>query len=256
MPDLATPDRPHLFLLPFLAATGRQWAGVAARLEDRFRCVPIDLPGFGDAAGQSGYGVAEMADAVAGVVRRHAPRRWFIAGHSVGGKVAAVVARRAEDGAGDPSGLAGLVLAAASPPCPEPMDEGERARMGGWFAGDAEGRLRQARDYVAANVASPLDPAVLEEAAADVARMDRAAWVAWLDGGSREDWSGRVGLLRTPALVLAGEKDPALGPDAQRRHVVPHLAAHRLEVLSGAGHLLPLERPAEVARLIADHAGV
>ena len=29
MPDLTAPDRPHLFLLPFLAATGRQWAGVA-----------------------------------------------------------------------------------------------------------------------------------------------------------------------------------------------------------------------------------
>ena len=255
MPDLTTPDRPHLFLLPFLAATGRQWAGVMARLEDRFRCVPIDLPGFGDAAGQAGYGVAEMADAVAGIVRRHAPRRWLIAGHSMGGKVAAVVARRAEDGEGGLSGLAGLVLVAASPPCPEPMDEGERARMRSWFAGDAEARLRQARDYVAANAGGPLDPAVLEGAAADVARMDRAAWVAWLDGGSREDWSERIGVLRTPALVIAGETDPALGPEAQRRHVVPHLAAHRLEVLPGAGHLLPLERPAELARLVADHAG-
>ncbi len=255
MTDPALSDPPHLFLLPFLAATGRQWAGVVARLEDRFHCVPIDLPGFGDSAGQPGYGVAEMADAVAGVIRGHAPRRWFIAGHSMGGKVAAVVARRAEDGADGLSGLAGLVLAAASPPCPEPMDEGERARMMGWFAGDARARLRQARDYVAANAAGPLDPAVLEEAAADVARMDRAALVAWLEGGSREDWSDRVGELRTPALVLAGEKDPALGPAAQRRHLVPHLASHRLEVLAGAGHLLPLERPAEVARLIAGHAG-
>ncbi len=85
--------------------------------------------------------------------------------------------------------------------------------------------------------------------------MDRDAWVAWLDRGSREDWAGRVGVLRTPALILAGSKDAALGPDAQRRHMAPHFAHHRIEVLEGAGHLLPLERPAEVARLIAEHLG-
>ena len=244
---------PTLVLLPFLAATGHQWAGVASRLGDIARCVTVDLPGFGDARMATDHTVAAMVDAVAAVVAAHAPRRWAVAGHSMGGKVALALARRAEDGDAALAGLERLVLVAASPPCPEPMDETARAALLGRFAGDPAGWADEARGYVAGNAAGPLDPAVLDRAALDVARMNRDAWTAWLERGSREDWAGRVGTLRTPALVLAGERDPALGPDAQRRLVLPHVAAHRLAVLEGAGHLLPLERPGEVARLIAGH---
>lgn len=244
---------PTLVFLPFLAGTGHQWAGVASRLGDVARCVTVDLPGFGDAHAATDFSVAAMADAVAALVAVHAPQRWALAGHSMGGKVALALARRAEDGDGALAGLERLVLVAASPPGPEPMAETDRTALLGRFAGDPSGWVAEARDYVAGNAAGPLDPAVLDRAALDVARMNRDAWTAWLERGSREDWTGRIGRLATPALVLAGERDPALGPDAQRRLVLPHLAAHRLAVLAGAGHLLPLERPEEVARLIAGH---
>lgn len=243
--------RPTLILLPFLAATGHQWAGVASRLGDVARCVTVDLPGFGDAHAATGFTVAEMADAVAAVVRAHAPRRWAVAGHSMGGKVAMALARRAEDGDAGLAGLERLILVAGSPPGPEPMEDATRADLLGRFSGDSATWPAEARRYVAGNVASPLDPAVLDRAATDVARMNPEAWTAWLERGSREDWAGRIGLLRTPALILAGDRDAALGPDAQRRATAPHLAVHRLEVLAGVGHLLPLERPDEVARLIA-----
>lgn len=246
-------DLPTLFLLPFLAATGHQWAGVASRLGDVARPVALDLPGFGDARADPGRDIAAMAEAVASVVRAHAPARWAVAGHSMGAKVACALARMAEDGAPGLGGLERIALVAGSPPCPEPMDEALRADMRGWFGGDAAARAARARAYVAGNAAGPLDPAVLDRAAADVARMDPDAWAAWLDGGSREDWAARVGVLDTPALILAGAQDPALGPDAQRRLMAPHFAHGRLEVLEGAGHLLPLERPEAVARLIAEH---
>jgi hypothetical protein len=36
--------------------------------------------------------------------------------------------------------------------------------------------------------------------------------------------------------------------------MTPHFSDHRLETFSGAGHLLPLERPIELARLIEEFA--
>jgi pimeloyl-ACP methyl ester carboxylesterase len=245
-------DRPVVFLLHYLGGSAREWEPVVELL-DGLRCVAIDLPGFGEASQRIGYSVAEMADFVAEKIRREAPRRWFVAGHSMGAKIAAVLARSSEDGSRSPAGLEGLILLAGSPPGPEPMDEGQRRTMRGWFArGPVENRA-DAQLYVSNNSSNDLRTEFGERAVADVLRANRAAWVAWLDSGSREDWALRVGVLQTPTLVIAGGEDENLGPAAQHDLMLPHFAHVRLVTLPGAKHLLPLERPHDVARLIADH---
>ncbi len=243
--------RPTVFCIHFLAGSARGWRQVTERLQGECECVPVDLPGFGAAAGEFGYGVADMADYLVSAIRQHAPARWFLVGHSMGGKVAAVVARRAEDGAPGLAGLAGLVLLGASPPGPEPMEDGKRRTMMGWFAGSGRASRAEAQSYVDDNVGAKLPRDVNAEIVADVLLTKRDAWIAWLGRGSREDWGDRVGVLATPALIVSGSEDAGLGEAAQRRHAAPHYADHRFVTLSGAGHLLPMERPDEVARLIA-----
>jgi pimeloyl-ACP methyl ester carboxylesterase len=243
-----------VFALHFLGGSAREWEAVAERLPPNLRLMALDLPGFGDAAGSGGHDVAAMADHVAGQIRAQAPRRWMLAGHSMGAKVAAAIARRAEDGAPGLSGLAGLVTLAGSPPSPEPMAEERRRRMLGWFAGPAEQSRAEAEGFIDANTASRLPDPLRELAVEDVLRADRAAWMAWLERGSREDWSRRIGLLNTPALVLAGEADSDLGPDAQRRLMAPYFSAAKLATVPGAAHLLPLEAPDAVAELIGGFA--
>jgi len=246
----AASDPPILFLLHFLGGSAREWDGVAGAIGAAARAVPIDLPGFGDAAATGGYDVASMADHVAAAVRAAAPHRWAIAGHSMGAKVAAALARCAEDGEAGLEGLVGVITLAGSPPSPEPMAESRRESMMGWLSGPEEERRRRAEAYAEANAVS-LTPAARALVVADVLRAAPEAWKAWLRAGSREDWSDRVGILRTPALILAGEKDEDLGPDAQRALMAPHFAQSRLSVLPGAKHLLPLEAPEAVARQIA-----
>ena len=194
--------KPTVVLLHFLGGSAREWREVTALLAERFRCVAIDLPGFGDAADAPGYGVAAMADVVAEAIRAENPPRWILVGHSMGAKVAT-----------------------------------------------------EAQAFIAASGGHPLPTALSGQAGDDVLRTRRAAWLAWLESGSREDWADRIGVLRTPALIVAGEKDADLGPAAQADLMARHFASPRLSTLPGAGHLLPMERPAEVARLLADHAG-
>ncbi len=239
-----------------LASSSKDWTAVGVNLEDNFTCVYVDLPGFGDSYGEPGYGVEAMVDSVSEVIATHAPPRWLIVGHSMGAKVATAVARRAEDGDADLTGLVGVVLAAGSPPSPEPMADSQREKMKSWFAGNAEKSLHEARQFIRENMGRPISNIVQETAVADVLRMNRAAWLAWLDSGSREDWSARIGVLKTPALIVAGEKDEALGPDAQRTLMLPHFAQARVEVLAGAKHLLPMECPSELAALIATQTEV
>lgn len=245
-----------LFCLHFLGGSARSWERLARTLDEApLTCVPVDLPGFGDAAGTPGYSVAAMADHVAGAIRAYAPARFGIAGHSMGAKVALVLARRSEDGEAGLAGLADLILVSGSPPSPEPIPDDRRAKMLAWIDADPETRRREAQAFVRANVGGRLDPESEERAVADVLRAAPAAWKAWLMGGANEDWCRRVGVLRTPALILAGSEDADLGADAQQALTAPHLAHHRFVTVDGAGHLLPLEQPTFLAACLRRHIG-
>jgi len=236
-----------LFCLHFLGGSARSWAPLARALDGALTCVPVDLPGFGQEAGTTGFSVAAMADHVAAAVRGRAPTRYAIAGHSMGAKVALVLARRAEDGEPDLAGLTDLILVSGSPPSPEPIPEDRRARMIAWIDADPETRRREAQAFVRENVGTALDPDTEARAVADVLQASPEAWKAWLEAGAGEDWCRRIGVLRTPALILAGSEDADLGPDAQQALMAPHLASHRRVTVDGVGHLLPLERPGTLA---------
>ena len=244
---------PALILMAFLGGSHREWDGVAERLEGRHRSIGIDLPGFGDAAAVGGYTVEEMAESVAETLGGLGLRQFVLVGHSMAGKVSAVLARRQADGDTRLAGLQGLILVAPSPPGPEPMTDKKRSSMLASL-GEVTARDRaHATEYIRENSADDLPQEVLELLAKDVERMNRAAWRAWLEGGSREDWSARVGLLGLPVLVVAGDKDGSLGPDVQKVVSMPHWPNGRLASLH-SNHLIPAEKPGELARLIGEFA--
>ncbi len=251
-------------LMPFLGGSHREWRGVVRALSTTERCVGLDLPGFGESAEVAGYTVEQMAESVLetlgaeGVTGAEAEGSFVLVGHSMAGKVCAVLARWAADGDARLRGLRGLVLVCPSPPSPEPMEAKKRAQMlellGGEPGTDERGRRRDreaATRYIRENANADLPKATVARAAEEVLRMDRGAWRAWLEGGSKEDWSERVNVLSLPVLVVAGDKDEALGPNAQKSWTMPHFPHGRLATLH-SNHLVPMEKPKELARLIAE----
>ena len=244
-------ERPVLFMLHALGGSARAWDGVIGALGARFETVAIDLPGFGDASAAADLTVAGMADHVTDIVRNRGASRWLLVGHSMGGKIATIVASRALAGEQGLFGLAGIVLVAASPPSSEPMDEARRQKMIGWAATGPLDDLA-AREFVDGNVGDALAPAADLLAMSDLKRTSREAWLAWLERGSREDWSAAVGTLDMPALIIVGGADGDLGEKGQRATNAIVFPRARIAVESGAGHLLPLERTHEVAKLVAE----
>ena len=235
----------RLFFLHALGASARSWDQVIAHLP-KHDCVALDLPGFGDHAAMGHLSVDETLDWFAGEVAGHDSARWIVVGHSMGGKIATLTAARR------PAGLAGVVLVAASPPAPEPMDEERRAEMLGWFANGPASRA-EAEKFASANTAGPLPHDLAEQAIADVRRSAPAAWRGWLEEGAREDWDDRAGVIDLPALIVAGSEDGDLGEDAQRRLNAPHYTDAQIEVIEGAAHLIPYEQPETLAARIAAH---
>ena len=243
---------PTLVCLHYLGGSRQTWSWMAGALGGAADLLAIDLPGFGDAAGSTGYTVAEMANAVAARIAKAGPQRFVLCGHSMGAKVAITLAHRASQGSSELDGLVGLALLAGSPPGPEPMQESKRQEMQGWCAGGEKMTLASAAAFVAQNVGGNLPPDRQECAVADARRCNPVAWRAWLECGSREDWAHRIGVLEIPALIVSGAEDAALGEAAQHHAMTPHFVAPRVATLTGAGHLLPLERPTELATLIGE----
>ncbi|WP_181408264.1 alpha/beta hydrolase [Schumannella sp. 10F1B-5-1] len=244
--------RPVLFALHSLGSSAREFDRVRELLADEVDVVALDLPGFGDLADRtgtaSGTDVDAMARSVVARIAEIAPARWMLLGHSMGGKVATVVASRVLDGSAPLFGLAGVVLVAASPLSPEPMDEARRTTMIGWAEQGGIGDLH-ARTFILGDLADTdsLDPGRLEATVADVRRTNPEAWRAWLERGSQEDWSERISGLPVPALILAGAEDGDLDLDAQRRLTAPAFANPELAEIDRVAHLIPAERPEALA---------
>jgi len=96
------PDRPGLLLVHGGAAHGGWWDHIAPFFAGTHRVVALDLSGHGDSGHRAGYGIdtwSEEVVAAAGTLDRP-----VLVGHSLGGRVGAVVAAR------HPHALGGLVL--------------------------------------------------------------------------------------------------------------------------------------------------
>jgi pimeloyl-ACP methyl ester carboxylesterase len=97
------------------------------------------------------------------------------------------------------------------------------------------------------------DPELLRQHAADRLARPPTMWgyqsqLYAITGWTSAFWLSR---LRQPALIVAGEKDP-LVPVANARFLAIRIPDARLHVVRGAGHLLLIDQPEEVADIISD----
>jgi len=257
-------EGPVAFCLHALGASSAEFIQLRDALAGEIEVIAIDLPGFGDTAWIEGASVEETVEFVIRRIRANGAARWMLVGHSMGGKIASIIAARTLSGRAPLFGLAGVVLLAASPVTPEPMAEDRRELMIGWASEShlaSDGHLSEdsAREFVDANIAEPLAQSEMARAVSGVRHTDPHAWKAWLERGSREDWSSEVGDLAVPALIVSGAQDGALGAHAQRRLNGSTYSAATFLTIENAAHLLPIERPQEVAAAILTfwhhHAG-
>lgn len=235
---------PTLVFLHYWGGSSRTWDAVVAALPARYRAVAPDLRGWGDSAAPAddAYALADFADDALQLVAALGLNDYVLVGHSMGGKIAQLVASRR------PPGLAGLVLVAPSPPVPLQLPPPARAAMLGAYA---------SRESVLGSIehmltAKPLSDTQREQVVADSLRGAPGAKTAWPARTSAEDIGAAAAAIAVPTLVVAGELDKVDPPAVLRAEVLARIPQATLRVLPGTGHLSPLESPAEVAAAIAD----
>jgi pimeloyl-ACP methyl ester carboxylesterase len=221
--------------------SSEMWVPVAERIARKdVRAIVPDLRGFGASGGEPAKGMRTYADDLAALLTGMGIRGaipWV--GFSMGGYVALEAWRRH---ASRISAL-GLVDTRATP-------DDEKARAG---RHDTAAKVEREGSRVVADAMLPKlfaaeAPDALRRSvhASMAAAAPQAVAAALRAMASREDSTVTLATVRGPALVLVGEED-AITPVKDAEQMVHGISGATLAVLSGAGHLAPLEKPDEVA---------
>jgi len=230
----------RLVLVHGFTQTLAAWGPVGERLAGRWQVVRVDLPGHGGSGGVR-VGFAEAAGLVG-----EAGGAGVYCGYSLGGRLCL---RLALD---RPDLVTGLVLVGASPGIADPAGRAERRAADEALAGRVE------RDGVAAFLdrwlAGPLFATLPAAAAGRADRLGNSAeGLAYalrrLGTGAQEPLWDRLGGLRPPTLLVAGERDAKFAAIAGEMAAAIGRQA-RVALVEGAGHAVHLERPAQLAALV------
>jgi pyruvate dehydrogenase E2 component (dihydrolipoamide acetyltransferase) len=241
--DLGGGEATPVMLIHGFGADLNTWMFTQPVLAESRRAVAFDLPGHGgsvkqldDAGAESFAADIERALAVLGIERVH------LVGHSMGGAIAAVVARQ------QPQRVASLTLIA-------PAGLGPAINVDFINGFVRAQRRREMQDVLALLVH---DPALVSRAMVeDVLRYKRLDGVAaaletiaraWFpDGGQAVDIHPELADLPIPVQIIWGRDDRII-PVAHAEALAGRVPVH---ILDAVGHLPHMEKCGEVNRLIA-----
>lgn len=197
-----------------------------------------DLRGFGDSdKPASGYTGERFAQDVAEVASALNLRDYLLVGHSMGGKIAQIVAAKR------PTELSALVLLTPGLLAPSPPVD-----VSGRIA--SYGDDSKTRAMITSWTAHPLSVADEIMVTEDGLRVGRSAWNGWLETMRNEDFSLLAGQIEVPTLVVGGAKDPQRTEEELEAGVVSQIAGAKYARLPMVGHLPHLEDPVTLGALV------
>ncbi len=234
--------RPSVMLLHGFPLDGRVWLDVADRLKHAARVIVPDLPGFGRSSVSERFTMDSLAEDVVTIAARLRLGRFVLAGLSMGGYVAQAVVR------GYASKLSGLVLCDTRA---APDDETAKQKR--------DEMIALVRTYGTPAVVDVMLPNMLHSSAYEhQTELVHRLKSIMLDQGPRtieyavsaiRDRSDGEKALREsslPGLVVCGDDD-RISPASVARSMGALRSGIDVEIIQGAGHMAPIERPEAVA---------
>ncbi|MEM8951044.1 MAG: alpha/beta hydrolase [Pseudomonadota bacterium] len=232
-----------LVFLHGIGGDAESWRPQLDGFSKDYRAIAWDMPGYGDSAPLAEMTFPALVDTVSVLFDRLSVNQAHLVGHSLGGMIAQAFALA------HPERLKSLTLAATS------AAFGKRAggeidtdwrdnfieqRLGPLDRGASMAEL--APKLVKNIIGDELDPKGLEQAILSMASVPEAGYRAAIKCLAGFEQEEALGDIRTPTLLIAGEKDPVVPPKVMRR-MADAMPDARLSVLEGSGHLVHLERP-------------
>jgi pimeloyl-ACP methyl ester carboxylesterase len=216
------------------------WAPQVEALQDAYRLIVPDLPGFGGSRGFTGVpSLDRMADAVAELLDElKVNERIVLGGLSMGGYTALAFARR------HAGRLRGLILADTKAEADDAAGKANRDRLIAFATQNTAGAVLE---QMIAKLVGPETMAQRPEVVETIRQIAESQTSEGIIGAlralrDRPDSGLALSAIGVPALVVVGEQD-ALTPPTVAESLAARIRGTKLVRIKGAGHLSNLERP-------------
>jgi 3-oxoadipate enol-lactonase len=234
-------DAPVLVLSNSLGSSLAMWDALAGPLATRFRLVRHDTRGHGASPVPPGpYSLDDLGSDVVALLDRLEVERASIAGVSLGGMTAMWM------GVYAPERVKRLVLCCTSAKLGPAQTWADRAAL---VRAEGTGAVAPA---VAQRWVTDALADRRPELEAMIAATPPEGYAAACAAIEHMDLEPHLAEIRAPTLVIAAAQDQATPPEHGQR-IAAAIPGARFELLDGAAHLAPLERPDTVTELIAEH---
>jgi pimeloyl-ACP methyl ester carboxylesterase len=218
-----------LVLLPGINNTRETWDGVIAAMPATIRCHPQDCAPL------------NSVEAIASDLLARCPPRFHLAGFSFGGYVALAMLALA------PERIEGLALLADTPQQAAARDAAAAAAERGEHM-----KLVEGSGAIALHPDAAAKPEIAALRLKIAAAYGAERFIAHQHASkARPDRTSLLTRADIPMLFVAAEDDKVI-PAEQVRRMADAVPQARLSVVPRAGHLVPIEQPEAVARLLAD----
>ncbi|HUR62638.1 MAG TPA: alpha/beta fold hydrolase [Candidatus Thermoplasmatota archaeon] len=225
---------------------GRMWQGTAKALSEAgYKVVVPDLRGHGKSPVAASARMEEMARDVSALLESLGVRKAVVLGFSMGGYVALQMMAR------DPEVVRLAVLVDTRAEADTAAGKEGRAELA---AKVKETGMQAVVDAMLPKLLHPDTPAKRPGVANLLQEMmleqPPAGAIAAIQGmAERPDMKGKLRFYQLPALVMVGEGDQVT-PMESASSLAQAISYSQYEIVSGAGHAMPLEQPAEFHRIL------
>lgn len=228
-------DGEALLFLHGIGGNRANWATQLASLSDQYRCIAVDLRGYGDSEDVATLDFFDFVQDVEHVLAELSVSRCHVFGLSMGGLVAQAFYARHRDK------VASLGIIGSRPGSAPAFEDSKR------FAEERAKPMEQGADALADSLLPRLlGPGVTNEARAAI----RASLAKLRPESYKKVLAARLAIppflelseIAVPTLVVAGSSDQ-VAPLAQMQAIAAAIPGSVLEILPEAGHLMNIEQP-------------
>ncbi len=226
------PDRKTLILIHGAGGDHLSWPTQLRRLSG-YRVYVPDLPGHGKSKGRGLQRISDYGEVVLEWMRKLELPKVILGGHSMGGAIALWIAIN------HPELLRGMILMSTGAILPVNLSLIEELATQVGFPTAVD-------KIMGWSFSSRIEPALVENVKKQMLKLRPSVLAGDFRACDLVDQSGQLGQVQVPTKIMVGDEDK-MTPIRFSEDLTKGIKSAELEVIRGAGHMLPLEQPDVVA---------